>query len=80
MYLQHTMFEFLPTSFIVPINPLFYLLSIILWLIWFMDSAIAYPTYAIVMRAWKTDDDQDDQDDDDDDARESKVDGDVWAS
>ena len=32
------------------------------------------------MRAWKTDDDQDDQDDDDDDARESKVDGDVWAS
>ena len=32
------------------------------------------------MRAWETDDDQDDQDDDDDDARESKVDGDVWAS
>ena len=30
--------------------------------------------------AWETDDDQDDQDDDDDDARESKVDGDVWAS
>ena len=28
----------------------------------------------------ETDDDQDDQDDDDDDARESKVDGDVWAS
>ena len=32
------------------------------------------------MRAWEADDDQDDQDDDDDDARESKVDGDVWAS
>ena len=47
-------------------------------MIWFLDSAIAYPTYAIVMR--ETDDDQDDQDDDDDDARESKVDGDVWAS
>ena len=79
------MFEFLPTSFIVPINPL--LLPLIYHSLVYLVSGFghclisnAYPTYAIVMRAWETDDDQDDQDDDDDDARESKVDGDVWAS